>query len=125
MLVKAASNKFGKKMAQEQEILNNMADIITLTYVAESTMLRVKKMESMQTSLDTSLLRDIVDVFMLDAADRIRKYALDAIYSLDAEEDIEKYTKGVSHFTDLPRFNVKEARRRIADKLIEENEYCF
>jgi len=125
MLVKAASNKFGKKMAQEQEILNNMADIITLTYVAESTMLRVKKMESMQTSLDTSLLRDIVDVFMLDAADRIRKYALDAIYSLDAEEDIEKYTKGVSHFTDLPRFNVKEARRRIADKLIEENVYCF
>lgn len=125
MLVKAASNKFGKKMAHEQEILNNLADIVTLTYVAESTMLRVKKMDSLQTSVDKSLYRDILDVFILDAADRIQKYALDALYSMDAEEDIEKYRKGVNHFTAIQRFNVKEARRRIADKLIEENAYCF
>ncbi|MGM0530569.1 MAG: acyl-CoA dehydrogenase family protein [Bacteroidota bacterium] len=125
MLMKATSNKFGKKMAHEQEILNNMADIVTLTYVAESTMLRVKKKESIQTSFDKSLFRDILDVFLLDAADWIQKYALDAIYSLDAEEDLEKYRKGVIHFTAIPRFNVKEARRRIADKLIGENEYCF
>ncbi len=125
MLVKAASNKFGRKMSQEHEILNNLADIVTLTYIAESTMLRVKKLDLMQTSVDKSLYRDILDVFMLDAADKIQKYALDAIYSLDAEEDTEKYRKGAMHFTALPRFNVKEARRRIADKLIEENEYCF
>jgi len=125
MLIQAASNKFGRKMSQEQEILNNLSDIVTQTYVAESTLLRVKKMDSMQTSVDKSFYRDILDVFMLDAADRIQKYALDAIYSLDAEEDTEKYRKGILHFTALPRFNVKEARRRIADKLIEENEYCF
>jgi alkylation response protein AidB-like acyl-CoA dehydrogenase len=125
MLIQAASNKFGRKMGQEQEILNNLSDIVTQTYVAESTLLRVQKLDSMQTSVDKSLYRDILDVFMLDAADRIQKYALDAIYSLDAEEDTEKYRKGILHFTALPRFNVKEARRRIADKLIDENEYCF
>jgi alkylation response protein AidB-like acyl-CoA dehydrogenase len=125
MLIQAASNKFGRKMGQEQEILNNLADIVTQTYVAESTLLRVQKLDSMQTSVDKSLYRDILDVFMLDAADRIQKYALDAIYSLDAEEDTDKYRKGILHFTALPRFNVKEARRRIADKLVEENGYCF
>ena len=125
MLIQAASNKFGRKMGQEQEILNNLADVVTQTYVAESTLLRVQKLDSMQTSVDKSLYRDILDVFMLDAADRIQKYALDAIYSLDAEEDTDKYRKGILHFTALPRFNVKETRRRIADKLIEENGYCF
>ncbi|MFP4621338.1 MAG: acyl-CoA dehydrogenase family protein [Bacteroidales bacterium] len=125
LLMNAASNKFGRKMAHEQEILNNLADVVTLTYVAESTMLRVKKLDSFQTPVDKSLYRDMLDVFMLDAADNIRKHALDAIYSLDAEEDVEKYRKGVMYFTDIPRLNVKEARRRIADKLIEENTYCF
>jgi alkylation response protein AidB-like acyl-CoA dehydrogenase len=125
MLMQAASNKFGRKMAHEQELLNNLADIVTLTYVAESTMLRIKKMESLQSPVDKSFYRDMLDVFVLDTADKVKKYALDAIYSLDAEEDIEKYRKGVNHFTDIPRFNVKEARRRIADKLIEENNYCF
>ena len=33
--------------------------------------------------------------------------------------------KGISHFTRVAGVNVKEARRRIADQLIEENKYCF
>jgi len=125
MIIEAASNKFGRKMSQEQEILNNLADIVTLTYIAESTMLRLKKRESMEAHGNRNLYRDMLDVFMLDTADRIRKYAMDAIYSLDAEEDVEKYRKGINHFTELPRINVKEARRRIADRLIDENQYCY
>src|SRR6056297_1520489 len=45
MLVEAASNKLGRKMSHEQEILNNLADIVMLIYVAESSVLRVKKRE--------------------------------------------------------------------------------
>ena len=125
LIMEAAANKFGRKMSQEQEILSNLADMVTLTYVAESTLLRLKKRESINAEGDKNLYRDILDVLMIDTADKIRKYALDAIYSLDAEEDVEKYTKGIHHFTELPRINVKEARRRIADRLIEENRYCF
>ena len=125
MIIQAASNKFGRKMAHEQEILNNLADIVTLTYVAESTMLRVNKLESIETPVDQEYYRDILDVFVLDTADKIRKYALDTIYALDAEEDINKYAQAIDYYTALPRFNTKAARRRIAGKLIEENQYCF
>ncbi len=125
MIIEAASNKFGRKMAHEQEILNNLSDIVTLTYVAESTMLRIQKRESIQAQGDQNLYRDILDVLMVDVADTIRKYAMDAIYSMDSEEDEEKYRRGIQHFTDVPMVNVKAARRRIADKLIEENRYCF
>ena len=125
MIMEAASNKFGRKMGQEQEILNNLADVVVLTYVAESMMLRIQKREAVGAQGEKNLYRDMLDVFMVDAADQIRKHALDAIYSLDAEEDVEKYRKGINYFTELPRINVKEARRRIADRLIEENKYCF
>jgi len=37
----------------------------------------------------------------------------------------EQLEKGISHYTKVAGVNVKEARRRVADKLIEENKYCF
>lgn len=125
MLVEAASNKLGKKMSHEQEILMNLSDIVMLIYVAESSVLRVKKREDINAQGEASLYRDMLDVLMIDSADKIRKYAIDAIYSLDSDENEEKYRKGIEYFTDVKRINVKEARRRIADKLIEENRYCF
>ncbi|MBS3806511.1 MAG: acyl-CoA dehydrogenase family protein [Bacteroidales bacterium] len=125
MLVEAASNKLGRKMSHEQEILMNLSDIVMLIYVAESSVLRVKKREDINAQGEASLYRDMLDVLMIDSADQIRKCAIDAIYSLDSEENEEKYRKGIEYFTDVKRINVKEARRRIADKLIEENRYCF
>jgi len=125
MLVEAASNKLGRKMSHEHEILMNLSDIVMLIYVAESSVLRVKKREDINAQGEASLYRDMLDVLMIDSADQIRKCAIDAIYSLDSEENEEKYRKGIEYFTDVKRVNVKEARRRIADKLIEENRYCF
>jgi hypothetical protein len=36
-----------------------------------------------------------------------------------------KLIKGVEIYTKLPGVNTKDARRRIANKLIAENKYCF
>jgi alkylation response protein AidB-like acyl-CoA dehydrogenase len=125
MLIEAAVNKFQRKLVHEQEVINSIADIIMHTYVAESTMLRIKKLESIKTPEDIKLYKDILDVYVYDAAAEIYKHALDAIYSIEDEEHTEKMLKGVQIYTKVPGVNVKEARRRIADKLIEENKYCF
>jgi len=37
----------------------------------------------------------------------------------------EKLLKAVQIYTKVPGVNTKDARRRVADKLIEENKYCF
>jgi len=37
----------------------------------------------------------------------------------------ELLEKGIEQFTYVAGVNVKEARRRIADLLIDENRYCF
>jgi hypothetical protein len=125
MLLKAVSEKFTRTLVLEQEILSNISDCIIQLYAAESVVLRVKKMEAINSSADTSLYREMVDVFVYDVASRIRKYALDTTYSFAYGEVRDQLEKGIAHFTAVAGVNVKEARRKIADRLIDENKYCF
>ena len=123
MLMKAVSDHFGRQMMNEQEILNNISNIVMRIYVAESAKLRVQKKEQMGQEL--SLYKDILDVFVYDSADYVRKEAMDAVNSFTEGDRQKLLAKGVKHYTCVKPVNVKDARRRIADKLIEENKYCF
>ncbi len=125
MLLKAVSEKFTRTLVLEQEILSNISDCIIQLYAAESVVLRVKKMESIKGDAETGLYRDMVDVFVYDVAARIRKSALDTTYSFAFGEVREQLEKAIGTFTSVAGVNVKEARRRIADRLIDENKYCF
>ena len=125
MLMKAASEKFTRKLVLEQEILSNIADCIIQVYVAESVVLRVKKMEALKGEEYSKIYREMADVFVFDAAARIRKFALDTTYSFAYGEVRDLLEKGINLFTAVAGVNVKEARRKIADQLIEENKYCF
>ncbi len=125
MLLKSASDTFQRKLSQEQEVLSNISDCIIQTYAAESVVLRLKKMETMKSEAEIAIYRDMANVFVYDAATRIRKFASDSANSFAEGDLAEKLEKGISYFTSVAGVNVKEARRRIADRLIEENRYCF
>ncbi|HER09987.1 MAG TPA: acyl-CoA dehydrogenase [Bacteroides sp.] len=125
MVLKAASDKFTRLLVHEQEILTWISDCIIQLYAAESVVLRLKKLVSFKNEEELGVYRDMVDVIVYDAAGRIGKYALDATYSFADGEVRELLEKGIRHFTTVPAVNVKAARRRIADRLIEENRYCF
>jgi alkylation response protein AidB-like acyl-CoA dehydrogenase len=124
LVMHAASKTFGKKLSREQEVMNNMADMITEVYISESLALRVEKIESMKGS-DAPVYKDILDVYVYDAANKVRKYAMDAIYSLDGEVTHEPLVQAIGSLTTSKGYNVKEARRRIAARLIEDNVYKF
>ena len=125
MLLKAASDKFTRTLVTEQEILSNISDCIIQVYAAESVVLRLKKMEAMKGEEACSIYRDMADVFVYDAAARIAKFARDTTYSFAYGEVRDLLERGIAHFTWVAGVNVKEARRRIADQLIDENRYCF
>ncbi|NOQ25132.1 MAG: acyl-CoA dehydrogenase [Bacteroidales bacterium] len=125
MLMEAAVNKFDRKLMQEQEVQNSISDILMNVYVAESTMLRVQKAEATQSEEMIKIYKDMLDVYIFETASLINKHALDAIYSIDDDELSDKLVKGTQIYTKVSGVNVKDARRRIADKLIEENKYCF
>ena len=46
--IHGASERFGKQLINEQEVLNNISDMMMETYVSESLLLRVAKLENMK-----------------------------------------------------------------------------
>ncbi len=112
-----------KRLMSEQEVVNNLSNMIMELYIAESAALRVEKLESIKG--ENPVYRDIIDVFSYDTAYLIRKNAIDAICSFADENEAEKLVKAINTLTNVKGVNVLAARRRIADKLIDDNEYKF
>jgi len=119
-----ASKAFGKQFASEQEVQNNLSNIIMDLYLAESLTLRVKKLEA-KGYQNIGIYKDILDVFIYDATARVHKNAMDAANSFAVEPDLSRLIAAIDRLCMIPAVNVKDARRRIADKLIEDNEYKF
>ncbi len=115
---------FGRKLVREQEVMNNIADMISELYIAESLALRVEKIEPMKGE-EAGVYKDMLDVFMYDTVSKLRKWAFDAVYSSLEGDETKKLIIAIGRLTDLPGVNVKEARRRIAAKLIADNTYKF
>jgi alkylation response protein AidB-like acyl-CoA dehydrogenase len=121
--IHGAVKHFDKALINEQEVLNNIADMMMETYVSESLALRVAKMGSLKG--DIAVYKDILDVNIYDTADIVRKSACDAIWSFAAPGEAPALIRAVEALTKVNGINVKDARRRIADKLIGDNSYKF
>jgi len=121
----AAYETLGKQYSGEQEIQMNISDMIIQTYAAESLMLRVKKIMNLKAESEAAIYKDILDVFVQEAAVKIYGYALEAIASFAKDVEYKKMQTALSKLTSFEPVNVKEARRRIANKLIEDNIYKF
>jgi len=121
--IHGAVKHFEKTLINEQEVLNNIADMMMETYVSESLSLRVNKLENLKGN--KQVYRDILDVNIYDTAEIVRKSAYDAIYSFASAETAPALIKAAEVLTSVRGINVKDSRRRIADKLIEDNRYSF
>lgn len=120
----AAAQKLMTKLENEQEVLMNIADMAIDTYLAESLLLRVMKL-SETSPQNNDLYNDILNCFLYDAADRIHKNGKDAINAFAEGDEQRMMLMGLRRFTKAQPFNSKEARRRLADKLIADKKYNF
>ncbi|MCX6285829.1 MAG: acyl-CoA dehydrogenase family protein [Bacteroidetes bacterium] len=125
LTIYGASKTFEKKLGMEQEVLNNISDMIIELYIAESTALRISKLEGLKGAETMTLYKDILDILIYDAADKIRKAGCDAVYCFTTGEEATVLAGAMQSLNTVAGFNMKEARRRIAAKLIEENQYKF
>ena len=125
MTAGAAAQKFMDKLAFEQEILMNVADMVIELYVAESALLRVKKKISMTSESACAENIDMAKVYIYDAMDKINKSGKDAINAFAEGDEQRMMLLGLKRFTKISPFNVKDARRRIASKMIAANEYVY
>jgi len=125
MIAGAAVQKFENKLQFEQEIVMNVADLINVIYVCESTLLRVQKAVEKVGAENYQEQMDMLKVCIYDSCDEINKAGKDAINSFAEGDQAKMMLMGLKRFTKHNGVNVKELRRRIAEKLINKNEYCY
>lgn len=124
MCAGAAAQKLMMKLESEQEILMNIADMLIDTFQAESILLRTMKMKS-SNHANASLALDATRTFIYDAADRISHAGKAAINAFAEGDEQRMMLMGLKRFTKSDNFNTKDARRRIAAKLVENEGYFF
>ena len=122
----AAGRKMGKKLVDEQEIVMNFSDILAEAYICESVLLRVIKLKKSdrdddQLEAKTAAMR----LYLYEALDRVRKAGYDAInsYAKGAEKVIMR--RLLMLLTPPYDVNPKNLRRKVADAMIEADDYCF
>ncbi len=88
-------------------------------------MLRVQKLVDMKGEAACREYIDMMKVTFNDAADNLWVIGKTAINSFSEGDEQKMMTIGLKRFTKYEPVNTKEARQRIAQKLIAENKYCF
>ncbi len=125
MTAGAAVQKLMMKIENEQEVLMNIADMAIAAYNAESVLLRVMKIVDQRGEAASAAWLDIMRIYLYDAADAVNKSGKDAINAFAEGDEQRMILMGLKRFTKAEPFNSKDARRRIADKMIEAGKYCF
>lgn len=112
-------------LKEEQEILMNVADMLSYLFIAESTLLRTQKLHDVESGIDQNLYDAILRVYLHDATAKMNKLATDALTAFAEGDLLRTMLMGVKRFTKYPPQNVTALRREVAAKLIAENEYCY
>ena len=123
MVAGAAVQKLMTNLSNEQEIIMNIADMAIETFVAESTLLRVMKATDKNGDENNKVQIAMMQVYLNDAVDIVAKSGKEAINAFAEGDEQKMMLLGLKRFTKAEPFNSKDARRLIADKLIEEGKY--
>jgi len=125
MVSGAAVQKFMAKLSDEQEVLMNLADMLIEGYVAESVLLRVEKLIGIRGEKACAIEKDMALVYLHYAIEKAASAGKQAIYAFADGDEQRLMLLGLKRFTKIEPFNLKEARRRIANHVIDKGEYPF
>ena len=125
MVSGAAVQKFMMKLSDEQEILMNLADMLIEVYVAESTILRVEKLIGIRGVEACEIQKEMAIIYLHRAMEIAAAAGRSAIMSFAEGDEQRLMLMGLKRFTKIDSYNLKEARRRVANFAIEKGEYPF
>jgi len=121
----AAVQKFMTKLSDEQEVLMNLADILIELYIAESTILRVEKLITQKGEKAADIQKEIAMIYLHYAVEKAAGAARQAIYAFAEGDELKLMLLGLKRFTKIDPYNLKEARRKVANYAIDKGEYPF
>ncbi|MCX2494013.1 acyl-CoA dehydrogenase family protein [Pedobacter sp. PF22-3] len=125
MVAGAAVQKLMMTLSKEQEILMNIADMASYVYVLESALLRTEKLVHTRGEEACAGQLDLLRIYLVEAVDGIAKAGKEALWAFAEGDELRMMQVGLRRFTKVEPFNVKDARQRVAQQLIEANKYIF
>ncbi len=125
MTAGAAAQKLMAKLKHEQEILMNVADMLSAVYSMESTVLRTQKLIAIKGEAACATQIDMTKVFISDALEKLNIDGKHALQSFAEGDELRIMLMGLKRYTKYETINTKDARRRIAAKVLEAKKYSF
>ena len=125
MIAGAAVQKLMQDLSEEQEILMHLADMMIEIYAVESALLRTEKLISQRGEQACTSQLDMTKIYLHHAVEISAKAGKQAIYAFAEGDELRLMLLGLKRFTKIDPFNLKDARRRVADAMIENNDYIF
>ena len=124
MVLGLAMQTYREKLAEQQEVLLHLADMIIDTYAAESALLRASAAAT-ATRTGASLQADAARVFVNDAAMRIEASAKQALAAMLDGDTLRTMVAALKRlFRQMP-INTAALRRRLADAAVARGAYPF
>jgi hypothetical protein len=125
MTLGTAAQKYMMGLADQQEILMGVADIIMDAYAMESAILRTQKLAAAQGEKVAERFVDMTRVFCNDAVERIEAHGKNTLAAMADGDELRTLLAALRRFTKMTPINTVAARQRIANAMIEANKYVY
>ena len=125
MIIAGLVQKFKTNLKEEQEILLNLANILMETYVAESTLLRVEKLQAKLGANAIEPYKNLLIIYLHHATTKINAAGQETIMAFAEGDQLKMMLMGLKRFTKIKPANLKQLRRSVADSLISSKKYIF
>ena len=126
MVAGAALQKYGEAIEQQQQLMLAASDIMIQIYLAESAILRAEKMAKNQGEDKVKEQIAMAKLNLFHAIDVIETAGKHSIISFSTGDEQRMMLMGLKRYikyVNMP--NIIELRNIIAEKVINENKYCF
>ncbi|NRB49128.1 MAG: acyl-CoA dehydrogenase family protein [Saprospiraceae bacterium] len=126
-LSSAAGKKLRKQMIDEQEIIMHLSTILQESYLADSALLKLRKLQG-STDIGKEKLqtaRDMVQLFLYQASNKARLAAFDALASFAEGSELRRHRRIIKLLLQPYTINPRSVGRNIAQALLKHEGYPF
>jgi len=120
-----AMQKYREKLAEEQELIAALANIVMEVYAMESSLLRAQKAAANKGEAATSVMIDAARVFISDAAERVDHEAKRALAAVHEGDMLTTQLAVLRRFGKRPTVDTIALRRRVAAAVQAQDRYPF
>jgi alkylation response protein AidB-like acyl-CoA dehydrogenase len=119
-----ASQRYMMKLADEQEVMGAMADIIIETYAMESALLRAEKLVNKQGEANSTLAIAMARVYIASAMEKVESASRKVIAAAADGDNLRIQTAVLRRLVKFDPINTIALRQQIAQKVIEAGRYA-